>query len=44
MQSGDVLKTFADVNALKNDFEYEPNTPLQKGIEEFVKWFKEYYQ
>ena len=43
MQPGDVLKTFADVNSLKNDFGYEPNTSLNKGIEEFVKWFKEYY-
>lgn len=44
MQPGDVLKTFADVNALKNDFGYAPNTSLKKGIGEFVKWFKEYYQ
>jgi UDP-glucuronate 4-epimerase len=44
MQPGDVLKTFADVNALKNDFGYAPNMPLKKGITEFVKWFKEYYK
>jgi UDP-glucuronate 4-epimerase len=44
MQPGDVYKTFADINALKNDFGYEPNTSVQKGIGEFVKWFKEYYQ
>jgi UDP-glucuronate 4-epimerase len=43
MQPGDVFKTFADVNALKVDFCYEPNTSIQKGIGEFVKWFKEYY-
>jgi UDP-glucuronate 4-epimerase len=43
MQPGDVLKTFADVNALKNDFGYAPNTSLNKGIGEFVQWFKEYY-
>jgi UDP-glucuronate 4-epimerase len=44
MQPGDVFKTFADVQAMKNDFGYEPNTSIQKGITEFVKWFKEYYQ
>jgi UDP-glucuronate 4-epimerase len=44
MQPGDVFKTFADVNALKNDFGYEPNTSIQKGISEFVEWFKEYYK
>ena len=43
MQPGDVFKTFADVNALKMDFGYEPKTSIQKGIGEFVKWFKEYY-
>jgi len=43
MQPGDVLKTFADINALKNDFGYSPNTSLKKGIGEFVKWFNEYY-
>lgn len=44
MQPGDVLKTFADVNALKNDFGYAPNATLKKGIGEFVKWFREYYK
>ncbi len=44
MQPGDVLKTFADVSALKNDFGYAPNTTLKKGIGEFAKWFNEYYR
>jgi UDP-glucuronate 4-epimerase len=44
MQPGDVLKTYADVNALKNDFGYEPNTSLKNGIGVFVKWFTEYYK
>ncbi len=44
MQPGDVFKTFADVNALKNDFGYESNTSIQIGISAFVQWFKEYYQ
>lgn len=44
MQPGDVFKTFADVNALKSDFGYEPYTSLQKGIGEFVKWYKEFYK
>jgi UDP-glucuronate 4-epimerase len=43
MQPGDVYKTFADVDALKNDFGYEPNTSIENGIGEFAKWFKEYY-
>jgi UDP-glucuronate 4-epimerase len=43
MQPGDVLKTFADVSALKKDFGYAPNTPLKSGVEEFVKWYQGYF-
>jgi UDP-glucuronate 4-epimerase len=43
MQPGDVLKTFADVETLKNDFGYEPKVSLKKGITEFAKWFRNYY-
>ncbi len=42
MQPGDVQKTYADVQDLINDFNYQPNTPLEKGIGEFVEWFKSY--
>jgi UDP-glucuronate 4-epimerase len=44
MQPGDVLKTFANVDSLKTDFGYAPNTTLRKGIEEFVKWYQGYYK
>lgn len=44
MQPGDVYKTFADVSALEKDFGYSPNTPLKKGINDFVKWYKSYYK
>lgn len=43
MQPGDVYKTFADVSDLEKDFDYAPNTSLEKGIEEFVKWYNSYY-
>ena len=43
MQPGDVLKTFADIESLKKDFAYSPSTSLKKGIEEFAKWYREYY-
>jgi len=39
MQPGDVYKTFADVSGLQNDFNYSPDTPLSKGIGEFVGWY-----
>ncbi len=44
MQAGDVRQTFADVSELKKDYNYEPNTPISKGIDEFVLWFKSYYK
>ncbi len=43
MQPGDVYKTYADVSSLEKDFGYSPNTPLEKGIEEFVRWYQSYY-
>jgi len=42
MQAGDVQKTYADVQDLINDFHYQPNTELKKGIHEFVAWFMNY--
>jgi len=44
MQAGDVSATFADVNDLINDLGYQPNTQLDKGISEFIKWYKEFYK
>lgn len=44
MQPGDVYKTFADVSALEKDFGYSPDTPLEKGIGEFVEWYNSYYK
>lgn len=43
IQPGDVEKTWADVNDLVTDFDYRPGTPVQQGIDAFVKWFREYY-
>lgn len=43
MQDGDVESTYADVEDLIKDFNYKPNTKLADGIEEFVKWYKDFY-
>lgn len=43
MQKGDVYQTYADSSALEEATGFRPHTPLQKGIDETVKWFKEYY-
>ncbi len=44
MQPGDVMKTFADVNQLINDYEYAPRTDIKIGIKRFVDWYKDYYK
>lgn len=44
MQLGDVEQTWADTKSLYNDFDYRPTTNIQKGINQFVAWYKEYYK
>lgn len=44
IQPGDVKDTYADVSPLVAKIKYSPSTPIDRGIDEFVKWFKEYKQ
>jgi UDP-glucuronate 4-epimerase len=44
MQDGDVLKTFADVSELEQQFDYHPTTSVEVGVQLFVDWFKSYYK
>ncbi len=44
MQAGDVKATYADTSALDAWVGFKPNTPLQVGVEKFVKWYRQYYQ
>lgn len=43
MQDGDVYQTYADVSALSKDYNYQPNTPINTGVEKFIEWYKKYY-
>jgi UDP-glucuronate 4-epimerase len=43
MQPGEVLTTYADVQALSADLGFAPNTPIQAGIKRFVEWYQRYY-
>ncbi len=43
MQPGDVPATYADIEALKADVGFAPNTPIEVGIANFVGWYREYY-
>lgn len=44
MQPGDVPATYADVDDLVRDFDYKPDTTIEDGIEQFVKWYRDYYR
>jgi UDP-glucuronate 4-epimerase len=44
LQPGDVPDTFANVNNLKEKFNYKPSTSVFDGVSNFVKWYKDYYQ
>jgi len=43
IQPGDVEKTWANVNELIKDYDYQPNTPIKEGVKSFIDWFKNYY-
>ncbi|MGK0290078.1 MAG: UDP-glucuronate 4-epimerase [bacterium] len=44
MQDGDVPATYADVDDLINDVGFKPNTNIEDGIQNFVAWYRDYYQ
>ncbi|MFK5854860.1 MAG: NAD-dependent epimerase/dehydratase family protein, partial [Bacteroidota bacterium] len=43
IQPGDVESTYADTSELMKDFNYKPDTLLDKGVSEFTKWYREFY-
>ena len=44
MQAGDVQQTHADVAALQQAVNFQPNTSLRDGLERFVAWYREYHE
>ena len=43
MQAGDVHQTFANTSNLERDYNYKPQITVDKGIKEFVLWYKGFY-
>ena len=43
LQKGDVYKTSADISSLKRKFNFNPKYNIYIGIENFIKWYKGYY-
>lgn len=44
MQPGDVYKTWANVEKLNAQYNYKPNTSIDKGVASFINWYKKYYK
>ena len=42
LQPGDVLDTYADIDSFIEEFDYKPRMNVDRGVDNFVKWFKEY--
>ncbi|MCJ8293078.1 MAG: NAD-dependent epimerase [Colwellia sp.] len=43
MQAGDVPATFADIDSLKEEVGFKPDTNIEYGMQKFVDWFKSYH-
>ena len=43
MQPGDVKESLADIKKSTEKLGYKPITTINKGISQFIKWYKEYY-
>ena len=43
MQPGDVPVTYADAEALEQDFGFRPEIDLRSGLRRFAEWYKDYY-
>ncbi len=43
MQPGDVVRTYADIDAISANLGYSPTTTIEEGIPRFVEWYREYH-
>ncbi len=44
LQPGDVPDTWSDTEDLARDVGYQPETPIEVGVQNFVDWYREYYR
>jgi UDP-glucuronate 4-epimerase len=43
MQPGDVVSTYADIEASRRELGFEPKTPMREGVARFASWYREFY-
>jgi UDP-glucuronate 4-epimerase len=41
---GDVVRTFADIEAARRELEWEPTMTIDDGLAEFVAWYRDYHK
>ena len=44
MQKGDIQKSFADIDKASNDLNYKPSVSIERGVKEFIDWYKKFYE
>ncbi|MBL6599073.1 MAG: SDR family NAD(P)-dependent oxidoreductase [Alphaproteobacteria bacterium] len=44
LQPGDVLETYADIDATTQDLGFAPTTSIEEGIPRFVEWYRGYHE
>ncbi|WP_395613873.1 SDR family NAD(P)-dependent oxidoreductase [Allosphingosinicella sp.] len=43
MQPGDVPATYADIEAIRSDLNFQPTTPIAVGIPLFIDWYRTFH-
>ncbi|MBD8004254.1 NAD-dependent epimerase [Bacillus norwichensis] len=44
LQAGDVPETYANVEDLFRDIDFQPRTSIQEGVNKFIDWYLDYYE
>jgi UDP-glucuronate 4-epimerase len=44
MQQGDMAETYADIEASRRDFGFQPRIDIREGMARFVAWYRDFYR
>ncbi|CAL2103421.1 Protein CapI [Tenacibaculum sp. 190130A14a] len=44
MQMGDVKRTWASIDELKKEYNYQPSVKIKEGVKKFVDWYTKYHK
>lgn len=43
MQKGDVIATYANIDALNKAVGFKPKTNIKEGLQKFVNWYRQFH-